>query len=64
MKVKELRAQIQRAIEADPSVAEANIVFGPEEGDHIPLKGGIVGMGGNGYILILAPISLDQVGGF
>jgi hypothetical protein len=64
MKVKDLQAQIDRAIAADPSVAEANIVFGPEEGDHIPLKGGIVGRGGNGYLLILAPLPLDKVGGF
>ena len=64
MKVKDLKARLEEAIAADPTIAEANIVFGPEEGDHIPLKGGIVGKGANGFLLILAPITLDKVGGF
>lgn len=64
MKLRDLQRQLEIAVKADPKIAEANVVFGPEEGDHVQLKGGIIGKGANGFVLILAPIKLDNVGGF
>jgi hypothetical protein len=67
MKVKDLKAQIDALIKADPTAAIAEIAFGPEQGEHVMLKGGIYGRstkpGGAGR-LILAPITLKDIGGF
>jgi hypothetical protein len=66
MKLRELKEQIDRLLAEDEYRSEANVVFGPEEGDHIAIEGGIIGaQTGTGLIvLILAPIKLDKVGGF
>jgi hypothetical protein len=65
MKIRDLQRQLDVLTKADAKAAEADIVFGPEEGDQVPLLGGIYGRdkAGNGR-LILAPIKLDGVGGF
>jgi hypothetical protein len=66
MKIKELQMQLDRLVKADPTAADADVVFGPEGGEHVFLRGGIFGRsktGGAGR-LILAEIKLDAVGGF
>lgn len=60
MKMKALLAALTRLCEADPAMAEADILY---DGDK-PVEGGIIGRRPNGPALILAPIRLDQVGGF
>lgn len=65
MKIKELQMQLDRLVKADPTAAEADIAFGPEEGGQFPILGGIFGRNNLGEgRLILAPIHLDGVGGF
>ncbi len=60
MKMKTLLAALTRLCEADPAMADAEIVY---DGDR-PVEGGIVGRRPDGPALILTPIPLDQVGGF
>lgn len=49
-------------ITASPEAADALVVFGE---DYTPVAGGILRqVGDDGLALNLAPISLDQVGGF
>lgn len=45
----------------------AQVVFGPEDGSRIEIKGGIAAedtRNNNAPIMVLAPIKLDGVGGF
>jgi hypothetical protein len=67
MKLSDLKLQIDRIIEADPDAGKADVVFGPSEGEHVFLRGGIYGRSkreGEANRLILADIKLNAVGGF
>lgn len=57
----ELLDQLCEIIRAEPALCDAPVTFGP---DATPVCGGIAQRRGGRPILNLAPMRLDQVGGF
>lgn len=70
MKASELIAAINKAVDALPAGPDGFrvdplIEFWPEQGQHMAIRGGVMGSReGDGYVLFLADMRLDQVGGF
>lgn len=61
MTILQLSDALARLIETDPWRADMAVTFGP---DFDPVEGGLIGRKDGLAVLNLAPVRLDEIGGF